>query len=175
MNKTLMAYDNALGFANAFKLLLSKTSFYALQQSGSYSDASMIMPTIVNGAFACELFLKALLKNPPTKGKNAHSMLALIDQYENEHPGKKGYIKQSCIDLMHNAKRNNNYDTSSYERDLGTLDNAFFELRYWHEPVSPDDPKRDREYSLGFLEVLVSVLQGECEGVYGKRPIDTNY
>ena len=173
-NKTLTAYDNALGFANAFRLLFCKTSIPALQKSGSYSDTSMIMPTFVNGAFACELFLKALLKKPPTKGKNAHSLLALIDQYENEHPGKKGNIKQSCIDLMHNVKQNYYYDTSSYERDLGTLDNAFYELRYWHEPVSPDDPKRDRVYSLGFLEVLVVVLQGECEGVYGKRPIQTN-
>ena len=172
-NKALTAYDNALGFANAFRLLLSKTSISALQKTGSYSDATMITPTIVNGAFACELFLKALLKNPPTKGKEAHSLISLIDVYDREQPGKKDFIQQVCIGVMHNIQGNESYSESMYNRDLQTMDNAFCDLRYWHEPPKPNSQNRNYVYSFDFIQTIVAVLQGECEKAFGPRPLLT--
>ena len=172
-NKALTAYDNALGFANAFRLLLSKTSISTLQKSRSYSDASMIMPTIVNGAFACELFLKALLKSPHTKGKKAHSLIMLVNAYDREQPGKKDFIRQVCIGVMHNIQCNENYDESMYNRDLQSIDCAFYNLRYWHEPIDPNSPRRNYVYNFDFIQTFVAVLQGECEKAFGPRPLLT--
>ncbi len=174
-NKALTAYDNALGFANAFRVLLNKTSISALRKSGSYSDASMIMPTIVNGAFACELFIKALLKNPPSKGKEAHSLVSLIEVYEREKPGKKDFIQQVCISVMHNIQGNESYSESMYDRDLRSMDCAFYNLRYWHEPINPDSLRRNNVYSLDFIQTFVAVLQDECERTFGPRPLLAKY
>ena len=158
------AYDNAIGFANAFHLLFSKTNINALMQSRSAKDASMVMPTIVNGTLACELFLKALLKEPPCKGKDAHSLVSLLDQYNSEQPGKKDYIMQACIQAMQLSQSNNKYNKDAFQRDLQAIDTAFLSVRYWHEPKKQ---QYEQTYSLGFLVVFVGVLQQECNEIYG--------
>ena len=158
------AYDNALGFANAFRLLFSRTSIQALSISRSYIDASMIMPTIVNGALSCELFLKSLLENPPKE----HKIIELLNLLEQEHPGIKNEIQTACIELMRIQKGESHYDTAQYEKDMQRIDNAFYHLRYWHEP----QPNIGNEYvfNMGFLDVLVALLQKICEERYGPRP-----
>lgn len=167
------AYDNAIGFANAFRLLSGRTSLSALSLSQSYSDFSMVMPTIVNGAFACELFLKALLTDPPQRGKEAHSIVSLIDIYDKEKRGAKEYIREACIKGLQNKLMDNSYSRSKYERDLSAIDKAFVILRYWHDPIkSHEDPRYNNGFNLDFLDVLVTVLQYECEKGFGKRPIN---
>ena len=125
----------------------------------------MAMPTIVNGAFACELFLKALLKEPPRKGKEAHSLASLLDLYDLEQPGKKDYIMQACIQIMKDARIDAKYDESAFQRDLQSMDTAFMSVRYWHEPKNPGF---DQTYNLGFLNVFIAVLQYECCEAHGK-------
>lgn len=159
------AYDNAIGFANAFRLLLSKSNINALMKSMSVRDASMAMPTIVNGAFACELFLKALLKEPPRKGKEAHSLVSLLDRYDCEQPGKKKYIMQVCTQVMQSLPNNAKYDEGDFINDLQAMDMAFMQLRYWHEPKQLG---ADQTYNLGFLNVFIEVLKYECSEVHGK-------
>lgn len=141
------AYDNAIGFANAFRLLYNKSNIHALMRSHSASDVSLAMPTIVNGAFACELFLKALLKEPPRSGKEAHSLVSLLNQYDLEQPGKKEYIMQVCIQVMNKAHRNDKYDESTFQSDLQVMDTAFMSVRYWHEPKTAN---YEQTYNLGF-------------------------
>ncbi len=161
---TFTIYDNAIGFANAFRLLFSKTSLQALISSGSYLNATMVMPTVVNGVLACELFIKALLDHPSKK----HSILDLLDELENEKPGTKEQLQYACVMLMQQRKNARLYDNDKYNEDLGRINNAFVELRYWHEP------RIERQDSvvcnLGFLDVFVSLLQGVCEQKYGPRP-----
>ena len=159
------AYDNAIGFANAFRLLLSKSNVNALMQSMSIRDASMAMPTIVNGAFACELFLKALLSNPPKRGPTAHSLVALLDLYDRERPGKKDLIIQACIQGMKDVFMDAEYDESAFWRDLQAMDVAFMNVRYWHEPKKPH---YEQTYNLGFLNVFIEVLQREGYVIRGK-------
>lgn len=59
--KSFSAYDNALMFDNAFDLL------YEQYQKGmktlNYLDVGLVVPVIVNGLLACELFLKALINS----------------------------------------------------------------------------------------------------------------
>ena len=164
-DNSFSAYDNAIGFANAFRLLLSKTNLNALMQSKSARDASMAVPTIVNGVFACELFLKALLKNPPRNGKKAHSLIALLDQYDLEQPGKKDHLMHLGVQVMNDASLDVQYDESAFQRDLQAMDTAFMSLRYWHEPKQVG---AGQTYYLGFLNVLISVLDHECCEAHGK-------
>lgn len=159
------AFDNAIGFANAFRLLFSKTNVTALMQSLSAKDASMAMPTVVNGAFACELFLKALLKAPPSKGKEAHSLVSLLNLYDQEQPGKRDYIMKVCVQTMQSSSKNVEYNEDTFLKDLQTMDKAFMQLRYWHEP---EQVGADQTFNLGFLDVLITVLEHECCIVHGK-------
>lgn len=162
--ESFTAYDNGIGFANAFRLLLSKTSLTALSKSGSYTDATMIMPTITNGALACELFLKALIKDKC----HGHSLLELLNEADQKNPGVKQKIQSQCVSLMQIHKGNKEYTDVKFAEDLNQFDKAFVVLRYWHEPrISTVD----EVYSLDFLEVLVAVLQTLCVQKYGPRPI----
>lgn len=165
-SQALTAYENALGFANAFRLLFSKSSYQALLISHSYNDALMVFPTIVNGAFACELFLKALIQKP----SRGHSITELIKELDEEQPGKSRYIMQLCIELMRKVKNEPAYDSQKYYKDIASFDKAFIDLRYWHEKNSPS---MDKVYSMDFLEILVFTLQMECQKMYGPRPLPT--
>lgn len=159
------AYDNGLGFFNAFKTLLKKTSLDALSKSKSYTDATMIMPTVVNGALACELLLKALIQDE-TK---SHHIIELIDRLENKDPGMKGNIQSICIALIRQEKGRPDYDSLQYEEDLQRMDNAFVNLRYWHESRGNANTT-ELVCDLGFLDVFACVLLSLCETKFGPRP-----
>jgi len=163
--KVFTIYDNAIGFANAFRFLFSKTSLQKLISSGSYLNATMVMPTVVNGVLACELFIKALLDQPSKK----HSILELLDELESEKPGTKEQLQITCVMLVRQKKEDILYDIDQYTKDLERIDNAFIELRYWHEPRAGLQDKV--VCNLGFLDVFVSLLQSVCEEKYGPRPL----
>ena len=158
------AYDNGIGFANAFRLMLSRSSLSALSKSGSYTDATMIMPTIVNGALACELFLKALINDKC----HGHSLLELLNEAEQKNPGVKHKLQFQCVSLMQTKKGNPYYTDKQYADDFGKFDKSFVLLRYWHEPRLSSI---EEVYSLDFLEILTAVLQTLCEQKYGPRPV----
>jgi len=161
------AYDNAIGFANTFRLLFNRTNLQALMKHGTYTDGTLMMPTVVNGALACELFLKALLTNPP----KTHSIISLLDELEKNEPGIKRLLEKTCIDCMHSKKHSPTYDQSEYERDLKRIDHAFDSLRYWHEPKKDASQLDPVVCNLGFLDVFVVLLQGICKSRFGPRPL----
>ncbi len=162
------AYDNAIGFANVFRLLLTRTSLQALMEHGTYEDGSMMMPTVVNGALACELFLKALLEEPCRE----HSVIKLLNLVEAKEPGIKHAIETACIDFMKSKKEEHEYNSIEYQKDLGRIDKAFVDLRYWHEPKNPGASDNDPVVcNLGFLDVFIALLQGLCRSKFGPRPL----
>lgn len=164
------AYDSGFGFANAFRLLYSKSILSNLIATKdyieNYNNISMIMPTIVNGALACELFLKALIQQEC----KSHSLLDLMEQLEKEQPGKKAHIQDSCIKIMHEKKQRNTYDKQNFLQDMELLNKAFVKLRYWHEPRKDNEAQKNEIYSLDFVEIMVAILQTECQIVFGPRP-----
>ena len=168
-NTQLTIYDNALGFANAYRLLYGKTSISNIEKEPTYSNGSMIMPTLVNGAFACELFFKALLKSDA----HGHSLVELYEKIEEEDLKEACIIKKTCIAIMQEKFHYNDYNESQFILDLGIYDEAFKELRYWHEP-DVNHKRIGKAYSLAFLEVLVAVLQTQCQMRYGERPLKTS-
>ena len=162
------AYDNAIGFANVFRLLLKRTSLQALMEHGTYEDGSMMMPTVVNGALACELFLKSLLG----ESCKEHSIIKLLDIVEAKDPGTKQALETACIGFMKSKKQAPDYNSVEYQKDLRRVDKAFIELRYWHEPKMVDTADNDPVVcNMGFLDVFVAVLQCVCQAKFGPRPL----
>lgn len=162
----LNIYDNAIGFANAYRCLYAKTSINNIEREPTYANGSMIMPTLVNGSFACELFLKALLEEE-TRG---HSLVELFEKLQKENPDRATIIEQTCISILQESFNYKDYEEANFMSDLNTYDVAFEKLRYWHEP----DTKHERigkAYSLAFMETLVAVLQTQCQERYGERPL----
>jgi len=158
-------YDNALGFANAYRLLYEKTCVSNIEKDPTYVNGSMIMPTLVNGAFACELFLKALLEEEA----RGHSLVELFEKLQKENPDRATIIECTCITILKDRFGYKDYEKANFLADLNTYDIAFEKLRYWHEP----DTKHERigkAYNLAFMETLVAVLQTQCQEIYGERP-----
>ena len=56
MVKGFSAYDSALMFSSPFKILL--TEHMLARTTRNYEKFTLLIPAMVNGAFACELFLK---------------------------------------------------------------------------------------------------------------------
>ena len=165
------AYDNAIGFANVFRLLLERTSLQALMEHGTYEDGTMMMPTVVNGALACELFLKSLLE----ESCKEHHILKLLDKVECVEPGIKQVLETACINIMKTTKRQIQYDSDNYQQDLRRIDKAFIDLRYWHEPLRTGELSNDPVVcNLGFLEVFIALLQSICQSKFGPRPLPTD-
>lgn len=92
-------------------------------------------------------------------------MVALLDQYDLEKPGKKDYLVNLCIQVMKDARIDVKYDEAAFRRDLQAMDTAFMNVRYWHEPKKP---YFDQSYNLGFLNVFIEVLQHEGSEIHGK-------
>ncbi|MBR6148761.1 MAG: HEPN domain-containing protein, partial [Lachnospiraceae bacterium] len=75
-------------------LVYQAKSFYnayiALEQIGRQAEDDLLLyiPTIVNGAFSCELTLKAILAKNKIKYDNEHNLLSLFellpDSFRNE-------------------------------------------------------------------------------------------
>lgn len=148
---------NADGFADTYRLLYKRTKFSSLLISKSKQDMRMIMPTFVNGALSCELYLKYLLDVPC----KSHKIIELINKLDGAKPGYKAKIENMTVCLMH-TNHNAEYTSENYERDLSAINNAFVNLRYWYEPSK----EVDCSYSQDFLDVFLAVLSSlaaQCE------------
>ena len=153
-------YDTALAFAHAYLVLIKQ--FETGIQVLDYSDGMLLIPIIVNGAFACELFLKALLLTP-SRGHLLKDLFLRLDNQDNDLCER---IRQKTIYEL--RKDNKEYNENDFWGDLESMSKAFEELRYFHEPQQI--PKQ-LEYNLGFLYTFCCVLKANCEVKYGRRPL----
>ena len=81
----LTSYDDGLAFAHSFRVLLEK--HMQSRVAMNYKDFSLIIPAMVNGAFACELFLKSLFTNE-VHGHKLDELLSKLEKKERENGGK---------------------------------------------------------------------------------------
>ncbi len=77
--------------------------------------APVIIASIVNKAFACEVFLKSIIIMNTKKITNEHSLIKLVKK------------SNSCLEIR---KKLNNYD---FNEELEKINNAFVEWRYTYE------------------------------------------
>lgn len=159
MVRGLGAYDSALMFSNAFRILLNK--HMSARETGSYEDFALIVPVMVNGAFSCELFLKALLEAPIRGHKLYSDLFRKLDS-----PTSKE-IETVVIECVKEKKRTI-IQPEQFISNLVAIEKTFEEFRYFYEPKNGNET---RVYNLDFLEVLVFSLRAICEQRFGTRPI----
>lgn len=157
MDNTFTAYDLALSYAHAFRLLLNKHIESRL--TGNYQDFSLIIPLMSIGGFACELFLKSLI----TEKCKTHKIFDLYKELDKSTAEK---IKINVIQCMMLKKGRPDYTDLEFIADFKRHDKLFEEFRYFYETTNC------KVYYIDFTEVLIATLQTLCEAKFGKRPIN---
>lgn len=127
----------------------------------NYKDFSLIIPAMVNGAFACELFLKSLFTNEV----RGHKLDELLSKLEKEDKITYDLIVSRCILALNASLNNQKYDNAAFINELNTVSNLFVELRYFYEPT-----QNSKSYNIDFIRVFVGVLENICESKFGPRP-----
>ncbi len=155
----LTSYDDGLAFAHSFRVL--KEKHMQGRMTLNYMDFSLIIPAMVNGAFACELFLKSLFTNEV----HGHKLDELFSKLEKEDKNIYDLIVSRCIISLNASSNNKKYDDSAFINELNTVSNLFVEIRYFYEPT-----QHSKSYNIDFIEVLVGVLENICENKFGSRP-----
>ena len=109
-------------------------------------------PAIVNSAFACEVFLKAILKHQEIQIPKSHQLRELYEALPNE---LKEWIKQVVSGGVHRMW------TNVWGFDyLDEISNAFVEWRYSYEY---ENRKRcTRHINIGFLNDFRNTLREAC-------------
>ena len=159
MAKEFSAYDSALMFSNSFKILLNE--HMSARTTGNYEKIELLVPAMVNGAFACELFLKALLKDPLRGHKLYNDLFRRLDLSTAQE------IETVVIECF-KKKKSTVINSQQFISNLETIEKTFEEFRYFYEPQNNNETK---VYNIDFLEVLVFSLRAICEQRFGIRPV----
>ena len=159
MAKGFSAYDSALMFSNSFKILL--TEHMLARTTGNYEKFTLLIPAMVNGAFACELYLKALLEVPLRGHKLYNDLFCKLDLSTAQE------IETVAIEC-YKKKKNTIVNSEQFISNFKTIERSFEEFRYFYESQNNSEMK---VYSIDFLEVLVFSLRAICEQKFGIRPV----
>lgn len=155
----LTSYDDGLAFAHSFRVLMEK--HMQGRMTMNYKDFSLIIPAMVNGALACELFLKSLF----TSKVHGHKLDELLSKLEKEDKNIYNLIVSRCIITLNASSNNKKYDYTAFITELNIISNLFVEIRYFYEPT-----QQSKFYNIDFVGVLVVVLENICERKFGSRP-----
>lgn len=143
LSEAIMRYEQGKAFAECAKKL-------EVEEWDAYKQINQNTVVIVNSAFACELFLKALIyfyeKN---RGKRTHCLKGLFEQLPTETQER---ISTYCI--SHHGTITDCFGQSL----IAQIDNSFSEWRYSFE-------KRKLSVNIGFLLTFRNAIQLECEKV----------
>ena len=159
MAQGFSAYDSALMFSNSFKILLSEHML--ARTTGNYAKFTLLIPAMVNGAFACELFLKALLEAPHRGHKLYNDLFCKLDLSTAQE------IETVTIECL-KKKKNTIINSEQFISNFKTIERSFEEFRYFYEPQNNIEMK---VYNIDFLEVLVFSLRAICEQKFDVRPV----
>lgn len=157
MAKGFSAYDSALMFSNSFKILLDEHML--ARTTGNYEKFALLIPAMVNGAFACELFLKALLGVSPGSHKLYSDLFCKLDSSTAQQ------IEAVVIECFKRKKRTIIH-SEQFISNFKDIERIFVEFRYFYEAKS-----NKKEYNIDFLEILVFSLKAICEQRFGIRPV----
>ena len=158
MAKGFSAYDSALMFSNSFKILLNEHML--ARTTGSYEEFALLIPAMVNGAFACELFLKALLGVSPGSHKLYSDLFCKLDSSTAQQ------IETVVIECF-NRKKRTIIHSEQFISNFKDIERTFEEFRYFYESKNSNKVA----YNIDFLEVLVFSLRAICEQRFGIRPV----
>lgn len=117
-------------FERAYDILMEKQQI-ALKNlikndSNALLDTSLLVPIAINGAFACEIYIKSFLP----EGTKGHKINELYEQLNDSLRCK---IKNITVDWINKSFPNNKYDEARFEADIIDMGNSFVEWRYFYE------------------------------------------
>lgn len=87
-------------------------------------DLSLFVPVVVNGVFACELFMKSMIKDY----KYVHKFDQLFDLLDSD---VKKRIRTLTVDKMKNI--NSTYNENDFNEDLKANNNVYTDWRFFHQ------------------------------------------
>lgn len=125
-----IAMNNGVIFLHTVDILEAKMKLGLANLSSSNGivnaslDAALVVPIAVNGAFACELFMKSMLPND-TRGHKLEELFALLENDFQEE------INNLTVKKM--KKGSAGYCDLNFYNDLMQNSNVFAEWRYFHE------------------------------------------
>ena len=112
----------------------------------------LIVSTSTNGVFACELYMKAMLSNPP----HEHKLDKLFEDLDSD---VQTFIEK--IMVSQGKHKDNSYDEEKFREELQLYGNAFVEWRYFFEY----GPKININFIKDLLAVLKATVKAKREGV----------
>ena len=133
----------ATTFENTYHTLMNIVETGTMNQDKE--KLSYFVPAVINGAFACELYLKSL--NPSTKGHNLKKL------YDSLSDGEKEFI-DNLMTRTQKEKHGNNYTVDDFHRALEENSDAFVDWRYFYE----DDKKCNVDNN--FIKDLMAIFRG---------------
>ena len=148
MNNAIIADANL--FSHAFDLLTLKMDEGT--KNRNLQDAALLVPATVNGALACELYMKALLESTVKSHK-------LDELYELLEPGIQSCVSTIMIDM--GKSKDVSYDKTKFKTELGNYGGCFVEWRYFYE----SEPKININFIKNLLAVLKGTVSAKMQGV----------
>ena len=158
--KAFTVYDTGRMFYHGF-ITLMKIHDEA-RTTGNYADLTLLIPSMTNGAFAIELFLKSLL-GQPVRG---HRLYTLYQNLEEQDGATALLIQFACIMFMRKRLKKPSYSEKDFREDFIKHERMFEEIRYFYEPR-----EKDLQYSIDFTYILAGILCRVCESKFGPRPL----
>ncbi len=153
-----LAMNNAVTFKKAYDVLYEQFHIAELQvdtdsQVVTNDIALLFVPLIVNGTFACELFLKSLL--PQETGESCeHDLKKLYTSPDMKQNIKDG-IANCVVTIMQNFKHD--YDARQFHTDIKKNKDNYDNWRYFHE-----NKKESIKADFLFIHYLMQVLFDIC-------------
>ena len=142
MNEAIIADANL--FSYTFGILTSRMEEGFAKQN--QMDMALIVPATVNGAFACELYMKSMLSSIP----NEHKLDNLFNLLDSD---VQTFISKIMVDV--GKAKNASYNGAKFMNELAQYGRSFQEWRYFYEY----DPNID----INFIKNLVAALKGVVE------------
>ena len=133
-------------FFKSFEILAEASDKGA--QSGNGEDIALMIPAVVNGALACELYMKSMIKPRPRGHK-------LDELYGKLEAGIQQLIKSMMVNV--GKSRDSSYNEAKFMSQLKDYGDTFIEWRYFYEG-SP-------EIYTNFIKDLLYILKGIAEMV----------
>jgi len=153
--------NGILDLANQFYKAYQRCDDY--KPIGNSKVENIFIPAYVNLAFACELYLKALLKLKGGKNRD-HSLLKIFNCLEKQDQS----ITDTIINLT-NTMTGFNFTINGFKFQLGTISNTFEKWRYcyeWHSYYMAINAL--------FFNVFSYALHLICEKYINNKEIDFN-
>ena len=148
---------NARLFDRAYRILNDKVQ--AGGKTKNEFDMALVVPTAVNCAFSCELFLKAMLP----KGTKGHKLF--YELFKKLDSDIAEVVQDNVIRIMINKYNYKDYSKADFDSDLIKHERTFEDWRYFHEG-------KEIGVNLEFMTTLQACLKAAANGTLEKRERD---